>query len=183
MTRFWLQLQRLMIAAAPVLHAGPLVLRLLWPSDAPALCRLVADKRIGAMTVGILHPYTQAHADSFIQYAQNEFAKGGSIIFAMVILSPDVGPSCSQADYADASSAEHGAYEPYDGAHAEPIGTIGLMRNPGRNEAELGYWVGVPCWGRGFAQVAAKATVELAFRVLQLAHVSAKRFASKCRLL
>ncbi len=45
-----------------------------------------------------------------------------------------------------------------------PIGSIdlhyrGLAEKP--NEAELGYWIGVPYWGRGFASEAAPYTIRL----------------------
>jgi 8-oxo-dGTP diphosphatase len=44
----------------------------------------------------------------------------------------------------------------------EPVGLIGLeLEGPG--EAEAGYWIGKPFWGRGYASEALQAVVEYAF--------------------
>ncbi|KAK9837953.1 hypothetical protein WJX74_008443 [Apatococcus lobatus] len=141
-----------MSGTAPILHTGPLVLRLLQPADAPALCCLAADKRIAATTISVPHPYTQHHAESFIQHAQQEYSQGASVIFAVT-----------------ASS--------WDGASARGQ-LLSLTRKAGGNQAELGYWIGVPHWRQGFAQLAAKAVVEYAFGTLKLARLHANCFAS-----
>ena len=55
-----------------------------------------------------------------------------------------------------------------------PIGSIGLHHNdlaPGEDEAELGYWIGVPYWGEGFAPEAAQALLRHAFDDLGLRRV------------
>ena len=171
-----------MAAASPILHAGPLILRSLHPVDAPALCHLAADKRIAATTISVPHPYTRAHADSFIQHAQQEDAERGSTIFAVTILTHGGATAhCFQGE--DISLPEQGhehlnSKEILDSSQYELVGTVSLMRSPGSNEAELGYWIGVPYWGRGFAQLAAKAAVQYAFGALKLARVCANCFAS-----
>ena len=56
----------------------------------------------------------------------------------------------------------------------EPIGSIGLMfrdsdeRGIPDNTAELGYWLGVPFWGRGIAFEAAKEILRHGFEDLKL---------------
>ena len=55
-----------------------------------------------------------------------------------------------------------------------PIGSIGLHRNDlaeGDDEMELGYWIGVPHWGCGYASEAARALLRHAFEELKLARV------------
>lgn len=54
------------------------------------------------------------------------------------------------------------------------IGCAGL--NPGELGLELGYWVGAPYWGRGYATEAAHALVDLAFRATNVdaLHVSCR---------
>lgn len=55
-----------------------------------------------------------------------------------------------------------------------PIGSIGLHCNDlaaGNDEAELGYWIGVPFWGRGFATEAASELIRHAFDDLKLKRV------------
>ena len=55
-----------------------------------------------------------------------------------------------------------------------PVGSIGLMRGRASNiglpdtEAELGYWIGVPCWGRGLIPEAARALIRRGFETLGL---------------
>lgn len=56
----------------------------------------------------------------------------------------------------------------------EPIGSIGLKQGEyteltnRSDEAELGYWLGVPYWGRGLIPEAANALILYAFETLQL---------------
>ena len=55
-----------------------------------------------------------------------------------------------------------------------PIGSIGLHHNDlasEDDEAELGYWLGVPYWGRGIVPEAAKELLRHAFEDLNLARV------------
>ena len=55
-----------------------------------------------------------------------------------------------------------------------PIGSIGLHCNDlaaGNDEAELGYWIGVPFWNRGFATEAASELIRHAFDDLKLKRV------------
>ena len=56
-----------------------------------------------------------------------------------------------------------------------PVGCVGLnfrtRTAPGADEAELGYWLGVPWWGRGIMPEAARALLRHAFEDLGLARV------------
>ncbi|MBQ9195746.1 MAG: GNAT family N-acetyltransferase [Clostridia bacterium] len=55
-----------------------------------------------------------------------------------------------------------------------PVGSIGLHHNDlavAEDEAELGFWVGVPYWGRGIVPEAARAVLRHAFEELGLARV------------
>ena len=56
------------------------------------------------------------------------------------------------------------------------VGAIGLR--PDRNEREnLGYWIGRPYWGLGYATAAAQAVIALAFEFLELEAVTASHLA------
>ena len=57
------------------------------------------------------------------------------------------------------------------------IGAIGLDVETAHHRAELGYWVGVPYWGKGYATEAARMLVAYAFDVLHLHRVYAFHFA------
>jgi [ribosomal protein S5]-alanine N-acetyltransferase len=58
------------------------------------------------------------------------------------------------------------------------IGAIGLDVEGRHHRAELGYWVGVPYWGNGYATEAARLLVAYAFDVLELNRVYAFHFTS-----
>lgn len=59
----------------------------------------------------------------------------------------------------------------------EPIGSIGLMRNGdgvypiGETEIELGFWIGVPHWGHGYAPEASHCLIRYAFEQLNVTAV------------
>jgi RimJ/RimL family protein N-acetyltransferase len=60
-----------------------------------------------------------------------------------------------------------------------PIGSIGLHHRDladRDDEAELGYWIGVPYWGRGFATEAARELLRHAFEELCLSRIWCRYF-------
>jgi RimJ/RimL family protein N-acetyltransferase len=57
-------------------------------------------------------------------------------------------------------------------------GGIGLMIEADHRHAELGYWIGVPYWGNGYATEAARAMVNYGFTVLGLHRVCASHYFS-----
>src|ERR1035441_3861334 len=46
-------------------------------------------------------------------------------------------------------------------------GGVGLRIEPDHRRAELGYWIGVPYWGNGYATEAARAVVKYGFGTLR----------------
>lgn len=58
----------------------------------------------------------------------------------------------------------------------ELLGAIGLRVNPEHQRAELGYWIGVPYWGRGYASEAGKAMLAWGFGTLGLELIFAMPF-------
>ena len=57
------------------------------------------------------------------------------------------------------------------------IGSCGFPKqNDMRNSAEIGYWLGKPYWGRGYAVEAARALVRFGFEEMGLDRVEAKCF-------
>ncbi len=59
---------------------------------------------------------------------------------------------------------------------AELVGAVGLHPDPVHPRAELGYWIGVPHWGHGYATEAARAVVDFGFRELKLHRIFAHHF-------
>ena len=56
------------------------------------------------------------------------------------------------------------------------IGAIGLVPEHEHDRAELGYWIGVPFWGKGFATEAGKAMLRFAFEEEGIHRVTAQVF-------
>jgi ribosomal-protein-alanine N-acetyltransferase len=63
-------------------------------------------------------------------------------------------------------------------ADGEVIGAIGLHIERDHDRAELGYWIGVPFWGRGYATEAARAIVDYGFATHRLRRIFAVHFAN-----
>lgn len=56
------------------------------------------------------------------------------------------------------------------------IGSIGLTFDKETNEAQLGYWIGVSCWGKGYCTEAAEMVVNLGFEEFELTRIYAFHF-------
>jgi RimJ/RimL family protein N-acetyltransferase len=56
------------------------------------------------------------------------------------------------------------------------IGAIGLVPDRDHERAELGYWIGVPFWGKGFATEAGRAVLRFAFDQRAFNRVTAQVF-------
>ena len=124
------------------------MLRSIEREDVPALVRLAGANEIAATTLNIPHPYAEDDALSFIAKADEDFRAGRSISFAISIL-----------------------------PGRELCGAVGLNLSDEHKRAELGYWIGVPFWGRGYATEAASAAVAFGFETLRLRRIYAHHFA------
>jgi ribosomal-protein-alanine N-acetyltransferase len=56
------------------------------------------------------------------------------------------------------------------------VGAIGLNAKLDHDRAEIGYWIGLPYWGRGYATEAARAIVKHGFEKLGLHRMYAMHF-------
>ena len=138
----------------PTLETERLVIRPFCDTDANAVQSLLQSREIAANTSSIEHPYPEGAAALWIATHAGCWARGESVVFAMV---------------------EKHKLEQVRGA-------IGLEIHARDENAELGYWVGEPWWGRGYATEAAEAVLQFGFSVLGLrkiyAHHHAKNPAS-----
>ena len=124
-----------------------LLLRSFEPGDIPTIVRLAGAREIAATTINIPHPYTEEDAQNFLAHADEDFRAGRSVTFAVTAL--PAGDLC---------------------------GAVGLAIVPAHERAELGYWIGVPYWGRGFATEAACAVMAFGFETLLLNRIYASHF-------
>ena len=79
---------------------------------------------------------------------------------------PDPYPDDGAAQWIEYAQPRHeqGAEYTFAVEHdGEVVGACGLIVSDDRREAELGYWIGRPYWGRGCATQAARAAVAFAF--------------------
>lgn len=115
----------------------------------------------------ILHPWEDSDAEALYKYASH----------------PDVGPAAGWAVHTSVENSREiiqnilSAPETYAVILKEvghPVGSIGLMIGKASNtdipdtEAEIGYWIGVPYWGRGLITEAAREMLRRGFEDLHL---------------
>jgi len=135
------------MATLPTIETERLLLRPFGDADAREVQRLAGDRRIAATTMLVPHPYEDGVAEAWIATHEASWEAGLGLVLA-IVLKP-AGPL---------------------------VGTIGLSLKREHVSAELGYWVGVPWWGRGIATEAARAMVDFAFRELGMHRVHAHHF-------
>jgi RimJ/RimL family protein N-acetyltransferase len=136
------------MTAPSELQTARLLLRSLETGDIAALVRFAGAREIAATTVRIPHPYTNDDARSFLSHAQESYREGKSICFAVTMP-----------------------------ADKELRGAVGLELKPSHGHAELGYWIAVHYWRKGFATEAATAVVAFGFNTLGLHRIYAHHFA------
>lgn len=132
---------------SPTLTTSLLVLRALRHEDAPAIRMLAGEREIAATTLTIPHPYPEGAAEEFIRRVSESDREGKSVGFAVTL-------------------RESGAL----------CGTIGLLLDRDHRHAEVGYWIGVPYWGRGYATEAAAEVLRHGFEDLALHRIYAHHF-------
>lgn len=123
-----------------------------WPrlADAAAVARLAGEKAVAEMTAQIPHPYPDGEAERHIGACRTDNIAGRSL--ALVVAPQE-----------------------------RPNDILGMVRiGPGQVGAapHLGYWLGMPFWGRGLATEAARAMIDAFF-----AYTPARDLASSARVI
>ena len=116
---------------APTLSTERLRLRPLTPADAAAIVTLANDHDVARMTLRMPHPYALEDAHAFVSRCAEEDT---SREVTFLIDAPDEGP----------------------------VGVVGLFEDEEQAPqlgTELGYWIGRPFWGRGYATEAVAAVL------------------------
>jgi RimJ/RimL family protein N-acetyltransferase len=131
--------ETLRVASIPVLETERLVLRAPRLEDAEQIAMLANERRIAENTARIPHPYTLADAKAFLA-AANRSDEETTFVIAL--------------------------------ADGTLIGACGLELRDGPGGPgpvpELGYWLGLAHWGRGYATEAVRALIDHAFTDLEL---------------
>jgi RimJ/RimL family protein N-acetyltransferase len=140
------------VGGIAVLETARLVLRAARLEDAKRVAALVNDRRIAENTARIPHPYTVDDATEWIRAALSQPATSyvitiaGEVIGACGLDMPPPRPPLSPTFPSPARG-----------------GGLGRAAAEGKQGAELGYWIGVPFWGCGYATEAARGLIDHAF--------------------
>lgn len=141
----------------PELSTRRLLLRPLEQGDAPAIRAMAGTLEVAENTF-LPHPYKEEKAKEFIASRKKAWEEGAEVSFAITV-------------------TESGTF----------AGVIGLKDiEAGYRRAEMGYWLGVAYWGKGYATEAACETLRFAFGRLELNRVFAACFhtnPASCRVL
>jgi RimJ/RimL family protein N-acetyltransferase len=130
-----------------VLKSERLILRPPSPEDAPHVECFVSDRRVAEMTALIPHPYPRGAALDWIHLTERQWLEGLKASFVICLR-----------------------------GSGTLVGAISYFRD-GTRDNEVGYWIGVPHWGRGYATEALKCLLRYAFENLEACHVDSYHFA------
>ena len=123
-----------------------LLLRAYTSDDAPAMWRLINVREVALNTLRIPYPYPEGEAERWTA-SHDERVQRGDHAFAITMRETQ-----------------------------ELVGTVGLHLKAENDSAEIGYWIGIPFWGRGYATEAAGALMRYGFENFPLNRIFAMHF-------
>ena len=129
----------------PVLETERMMLRPFRLTDAKVVQSLAGHRDIAATTLNVPHPYEDGMAETWISTHEDTFKQGKGVIYALVLKD--------------------------DGRLIGAISMMGLFKD---HQGELGYWIGVPYWGKGYCTEAGRAILEYGFNELGLNRIHAR---------
>ncbi len=130
--------------AFPTLQTAQLWLRPFTLDDAPIVQRLAGAHEVASTTLNIPHPYEDGMAEDWIGSHEPAWEAKKRVVLAMTTEGDGV------------------------------VGTVTLHINSRHRRGELGYWIGLPYWNRGYATEASAALLGLGFDVLDLNRIQAR---------
>lgn len=128
----------------PTLLTAHLVLRPLRSEDAAQIAELAGTAAMASMTRRIPHPYTEEMARHFIADQRSAFNQGREWTWAICLRDGLSLIGCAGVEFVDEMGGE------------------------------LGYWLGEPYWGKGYATEAAHAVVDHVFSTCTLWELNAR---------
>ena len=130
----------------PRIATERLVLRPFHTSDAADVERLAGAREVPDTTLTIPHPYPAGGGAQWIATHLAAWERRDNLTLAI----------CART------------------ARNELLGAISLHLSLAHAHAEIGYWIGVSAWGKGFATEAARALTDYAFAELRLHRVQGR---------
>jgi RimJ/RimL family protein N-acetyltransferase len=115
--------------------------------DVAQVSALVGERDIASTTLAIPHPYDAEMAEEWIGRHRSLYESAEVVNYAIVIQHSDI-----------------------------LIGAIGLRISQEHRKAELGYWIGKPFWGNGYATEASRKLIQFGFDELDLNRIYASHF-------
>lgn len=113
------------------------------PADIAPVFALAGAREIADNTY-VPHPYSKEAAQEFVDRVQEQWSADEAYVFAIT-----------------------------DSAAADFVGCMGIHPEATHNSATVGYWIGKPYWGRGFATAALRLLIRFGFERLQLNRIEA----------
>lgn len=129
-----------------VIATARLRLRPFYDSDLADLVGLIGDWDVARWVSSVPHPYSETDGRDWIESVRREHSTSRTRRFAIALRQTD-----------------------------RLIGGIGLNGDPGDDSGEpaLGYWLGRPYWGNGYAREAVAAVIGYGFNALGLETIRA----------
>jgi RimJ/RimL family protein N-acetyltransferase len=129
----------------PTLKTQRLLLRPFTLEDSPQVQTLAGAWEVATTTANIPHPYENGMAEAWISTHQRTYEERQALTLAIEAVS------------------DHSL-----------MGAIGIRINQTNNWGEIGYWIGLPYWNRGFCTEAAEAMLRYGFHSLGLNRIQAR---------
>ena len=133
----------------PKLQTDRLILRECALEDAPNVQRLIGEWEVAYSLLIVPHPYEEGMAQDWIATHRPAYEAGERVTWAVTL-------------------RKEGSL----------VGSITLNLHPHHDNAELGYWIGKPYWGCGYATEAVEEVVRYGFEDLGLHRIHANHLGS-----
>ncbi|MYE79428.1 MAG: GNAT family N-acetyltransferase [Chloroflexi bacterium] len=130
-----------------ILRGSALWMRPLAEQDIAPILKYASAPEIAANTF-VPQPYPPKAAQEFVRKVSKEWQSGQAYTFAII-------------------EAQSGCF----------AGVMGIHPVPEHKRAEVGYWIGLPFWGRGLATQALRLVIQFGFEELGLNRIAAGHFA------
>ena len=133
----------------PTLETDRLILRPFSIADSEKVRQLAGDKKIYETTLNVPFPYEDGMAEKWISSHLPNFYNGSGVNLAVTLKGT-----------------------------GDLIGAIGLGAAKPHRRAELGYWIGVPFWNKGYCTEASREFIKYGFEVLGYHKITSRHMES-----